>query len=137
MKKKIFLLILLIVLLIALGFLSFVFFSNMKEKQKDEYINEFTTMGETLYSDYYYKVLSIDKPGEELTKFLKKFDVIGLKFDLNSIQTYSKDYNQKVEEFIKKYDNCKKEDVVVTIFPKSPYGNTDFNSKIQIDCKTK
>ncbi len=137
MKKKTLLFILLIFLLIILGLLSYVFFNNLRRVQKDNYLSEFTTMTEELYSKYYYKVVSVGKTEEQLSEYLKKFEVIGLKFDLEALENYSDEYKEKVSDFIKKYDTCKKEDVYVTIKPKSPYGSKDFESEIMMECANK
>lgn len=135
-------LILLIVVLIILGFLSVNFFKNLKDDNsktlKDEdMVTTLTLMGEQLYSEYYYKEESRGKSSEEMVEYLKKYETVGLKFDLTQLEKYNDDYKKTIKKFIKENNNCKKDETMVIIYPKSPYTNKDFISEISLNCEVK
>ena len=130
--------ILLIIFISILGFLSFIFFRNMKHPEyvnKDKFSDELKTMGETIYKDYYYEITKVDKTDEQLKDFLHKFDTIGLQFNLVELSKYSEENKEKIDMFISTNSNCSKEETKVLIYPKAPYGKTDFTSEIMIECK--
>ncbi len=127
-------LIILIILLIILGFLSFIFFKNLNEKSNRDFNKVLTTMGEEIYSDYYYKIVSIGKTKQELEEYLKKFEKIGLKFNLTELEKYNEIFYNNIQDFSKKNSECSKDEVEVIIYPKAPYENKDIDVKINMNC---
>ena len=132
-------LILLIFFVIMLGLLSILFFHNYNPDpsgidDEQDPITKLTLMGEQLYSEYYYKIISQDKTKEEMIEHLKKYEEMGLKIDLKEMSKYNNDYKKYIESFIKDNQNCKKEDVMVVIYPQSPYTNKDFKSELITQC---
>ena len=136
MKRNTVAFVLLIIFLMILGFLSFIFFYNLKTKtiNEEDFVQSLTTTGEEIYSEYYYKYISANKTNEEISDYLKKYETIGLKFDLNEIEKYSDESKTLVERFIKGNRDCKKDETMIVIYPKSPYTKTDFTSEIKMDC---
>lgn len=136
-------LILLIFFVIILGILSIIFFNNATDPSgiatEEDPITKLTLMGEQLYSEYYYKIISEDKTEEEMKEYLKKYEEIGLKIDLNEMAKYNDEYNQYIESFVATHKKCKKEETMVIIYPKDPYTNKDFDSELSMQCiiKTK
>ena len=126
--------VLLIIFIIILGFLSYVFIKNLRERNEKDFVAEFTRMGNEIYSDYYYKIVSVGKSEEQLNEFLEKFSTKGLKFDLVQLEKYSDEYKDIIEDFTKAHKDCKKEETMVIIYPKSPYSSIDFTSEIQMNC---
>lgn len=129
--------ILLIIFIIILGFLSYIFFRNMKHPEyvtKDKFSDELKVMGDSIYKDYYYEITKVDKTDEQLKEFLGKFQTIGLQFNLVELSKYSEENREKIDAFISANDKCSKENTAVIIYPKSPYGKTDFTSETVIDC---
>ncbi|MBQ9024053.1 MAG: hypothetical protein IJ105_02390 [Bacilli bacterium] len=136
-RKPIIAVCLLIIFLMILGFLSYIFFYNIKNPgvNKDEFSNELTKMGETIYKDYYYEVTKIDKSDEELTNFLAKFKDIGLSFNLVELSKYSDENKESINKFLISNKKCSKEKTMVVIYPKEPYTKTDFNTEVKLDCE--
>jgi len=133
-KRKIFIWIILILLLMVLGFLSFTFLRNLKYDDKEDYVATFTEMGEEVYTNLYYESISKDYNKEELQNFLSKFKDIGLQFNLVELSKYSEKNKEVIEKFIRNNKNCKKEETMLIIYPKDPYGKTDFESALRMDC---
>ena len=133
--------ILLIICIMILGFLSYIFFYNLKNQTKtvtkSDFKTELTEMGETIYKDYYYEITKIDKTDEQLSEFLGKFKDIGLQFNLVELSKYSDENNEKIDNFINSNKSCSREDTMVLIYPKDPYSKNDFNLEVKIDCKDK
>lgn len=137
-KGNLIAMVLLVLFLMILGFLSFIFFYNMKHNIKEEdYVSKLTTMGESLYTDYYYEIIKVDKSEEELKEFLGNFKEIGLQFNLVEMEKYSDENKELIEKFIKQNKECKKEETMVVIYPKEPYSKTDFKSELRMDCGVK
>lgn len=126
--------ILLIIVLVILGFLSIVFFKNLKNQNEDDFVSDLNEMGSEVYAIYYYDEIAKEKTADELKTYLKKFEEIGLKFDLVQLSNYSDDYAKKIDNFIRVHKDCSKEDTMVIIYPKEPYSSTDFTTEIQMEC---
>ena len=135
-RKTIIPIILLIIFLVMLGFLSFIFFNNMKKETKGNFSTDLTKMGETIYKDYYYEITKVGKTDEELKNYLKKFETIGLSFNLVELAKYSDENFDKINEFLSDND-CSRENTKVIIYPKDPFRKIDFDSEVKIDCEEK
>ena len=135
-RKTVIPVILLIIFLIILGFLSVVFFNNMKKETQSTFSSDLTKMGETIYKDYYYEITKVDKTDEELKDYLKKFEEIGLSFNLVELSKYSDESRDKIDAFLKDND-CSKENTMVIIYPKDPFRKIDFNTEVKMDCEEK
>lgn len=140
MNKKL-VIVLLIIFIIILGFLSIVFIKNLQKEEKD-YVSELTNIGNDAYSEYYYKVISIDKNETEVKAYLKKYENTGLSFDLESLKGYAinqdkTEYYELINEFLEKNKKCDENRSMVIIYPNEPYGNTDFTSEIKLNCEVK
>ena len=142
MKKKLIIL-LLIVFLIILGFLIFVLIKNFNNKEEKDYVSEFTKIGEETYSEYYYPILLKDKETEaSVAEFLRRYETIGLTFDLGALRGYAintdkNEYTELIKEFLNKNRGCTEANTMVIIYPKEPFKNTDFTSEIKMGCSLK
>lgn len=137
MKKKI-VMILLIIFVLILGFLSFIFIKNLKKN----YVSELTKIGEEAYSEYYYKIISIDKTEEDIVAYLKKYQESGLSFDLEALKGFAinqekNEYLELINEFLEKNTKCDENRSMVIIKPKEPFKSTDFTSEIKLNCDVK
>ena len=132
--KRTIAIVLLIILITIFGFLSSIFLKNLREKNERDLISEIHSMGNNLYSNYYYKIVSVDKTKEQLDEFLSKFEVMGLTFSLDELEKYSDDYKNTVNEYMKINKSCKKSQIMVVIHPKKPYRESDFESEIRDEC---
>ena len=137
MRKKL-AIIFLIIFILILGFLSIVFINNLNKNEKD-YVSELTNIGNEAYSEYYYKIMAIDKNETDLKAYLKKYETTGLKFDLEALKGYAinqekADYYNLINEFLSKNKKCNENGTKVIVYPKEPYGATDFTSEIKFNC---
>lgn len=132
--KRTIAIILLIILIIIFGFLSVIFLKNLNLKNEEQLSENIKNIGETVYSDYYYKIVSVDKTKEQLDTFLEKFSEMGLSFSLEELEKYSDDYKTTFDEYIKINKNCNKSQIMVAIYPKNPYSKSDFTSEIRKEC---
>lgn len=134
--------ILLIIAIMLLGFLSFIYFYNLKngnvgifnKKTEEEYVEIFTKMGEEMYSEYYYKITAEGKTEEELKEFLEKFKNMGLHFNLVELEKYNDENKRVINQFLNQNKKCKKGETEVIIYPKEPYTKTDFTSDFKMNC---
>ena len=143
MKKKgpMIAVILLIISLMLFGFLSYIFFYNLKNPNASistkEFSDKLTKMGETIYKDYYYEITKVDKTDEELKDYLKMFNTLGLSFNLVELSKYSDENKEVIDSFLNNYKNCSRENTKVIIYPKDPYSKVDYTVETKIDCTEK
>ena len=81
---------------------------------------------------YYYEDNSDKKDKDEIKVFLSNYAASGLRVRLGDMETYIDTH--KVENY-KVLKNCDKEKTSVIIYPKSPYGKTNFTVKVNMNCK--
>lgn len=133
-KKKVLSIIVLFIGLVIIGMLIIYFTKDLRISKEEKIVRDLTSMGEKLYSDYYYSQISSNKTTDEVISFLKKYETTGLKFNLSEMEKYSDEYKEKISTFKNKKKLCDKENTMVIIYPKSPYTKTDFDSEIKLDC---
>ncbi len=94
-----------------------------------------TKMGEKFYTDFYYTEISKNKTSQEVSEFLAKFQDVGIKVNLDNLSRYNDGAN---EDEIAKFKNddreCDKTNTRAVIYPKSPYGKSDYTIKAELDC---
>ncbi len=132
--KRILGIILIIIGLFVVGLLIFYLTKDLRLSKEEKIVRDLTSMGENLYSEYYYLQISNGKTNEEVAEFLKKYETTGLKFNLTEMEKYSDEYKEKISNFKSKNKSCDKENTMIIIYPKSPYTKTDFFSEIKLDC---
>ena len=92
-------------------------------------------MGREFYEDFYYE--QVGTSSDERTNLLSKFTDIGIKVDLDNLGRYKNgEFKEKISEFknTKTDEKCNKTNTKVIIYPKSPYGKTDYTIKAELDC---
>lgn len=97
--------------------------------------SELRVMGSDFYENFYYDQLN--KSEEEKVKLLSQYSSIGLKVNVDNLVRSNKEVNEeKVKGFInpKTKEECDLENTKVIIYPKSPYGKTDYDMEVQIEC---
>ena len=102
------------------------------EKKLDTSLVE---MGREFYEDFYYE--QVGTSSDERTNLLSKFTDIGIKVDLDNLGRYKNgEFKEKISEFknTKTDEKCNKTNTKVIIYPKSPYGKTDYTIKAELDC---
>ena len=74
---------------------------------------------------------------EERVEFVKKYGSIGIKVNLDNLSRYSGDgVAERVGQFKndKTNEDCDKENTKVTIYPKEPYGKSDYTIEAVLVC---
>lgn len=91
-------------------------------------------LGKSFYEDFYYP--SQSKSQKDVKEFVKRFEKTGIKVNLANISKISKVDKKLVEGMVNKKTKkkCDTEKSVVTIFPKKPYGKTDYKIEVNLDC---
>ena len=92
-------------------------------------------MGVQFYEDFYYN--QIGKNETEKKVFLEKYKDIGIKVSLdNMLRSKKTETTDENNPFINKETNeeCNKNTSMVVIYPKEPYGKTDYSIDVILDC---
>ena len=91
-------------------------------------------LGKSFYEDYYYP--SQAKSQKDVKDFVKRFEKTGIKVNLENISKFSKIDKKLVDSMVnnKTKKKCDGEKSVVTIYPKKPYGKTDYKIEVNLEC---
>ena len=86
-------------------------------------------LGKSFYEDYYY-------PSQAKSPKTVKDFVTGIKVNLENISKFSKIDKKLVDSMVnnKTKKKCDGEKSVVTIYPKKPYGKTDYKIEVKLEC---
>ena len=117
-----------VLVVVAAGFgLSYAFSPSKKAKLE----TELKEMGKGFYEDFYYDLV-VNSNGVEN---IKKFESTGIKVDLDNLSRQNDANKEKVKDFVNdKNEECNKANTKVIIYPKDPYGKTDYKLEVQLDC---
>lgn len=133
-KKVIQIVIIVVVLAVVLGVV-FILTKGVRLSDEEKLEKSLTKMGETFYTDFYYTEISKNKTSQEVSEFLAKFQDVGIKVNLDNLSRYNDGAN---EDEIAKFKNgdkeCDKTNTRAVIYPKSPYGKSDYTIKAELDC---
>ena len=125
--------IIVIALFIVIAAVLFVVFN--KPSNKKELETSLTEMGKSFYENFYYE--QIGSSADERSTLLSKFTTIGIKIDLDNLGRYNNgEFSDEIKEFKnnKTDEKCNKTNTKVIIYPKSPYGKTDYKIEVKLDC---
>lgn len=92
-------------------------------------------LGKDFYENFYYK--QVGSTDEEKVAFLKKYESIGIKVNLDNLARYNTKENSKIlEEFVnnKTKKECDKNNSQIIIYPKDPYNQTSYKIEVKLDC---
>jgi len=106
-----------------------------KGDNKKELEKSLEEMGRDFYENFYYD--QIGGSADERTSLLSKFTTVGIKIDLDNLGRYNNgEYKEKISEFTNKKtkEKCSRTDTKVIVYPKSPYGKTDYTVETELDC---
>lgn len=110
-----------------------VFKNKSGEAKLEEQLEE---LGKGFYEDFYYKQVANDD--EARTEFLKKYKDLGIKVSLDTLSRYKKEEESSkvLEPFVnsKTKEECDKTSTMVIIYPKEPYGQTDYTIDTNLVC---
>lgn len=92
---------------------------------------ELKEMGKGFYEDFYYDLV-VNSNGVDS---IKKFENTGIKVDLDNLSRQNDANKEKVKDFVNdKNEECNKANTKVIIYPKDPYGKTNYQLEVQLDC---
>lgn len=106
-----------------------------KKDNKKELENSLSEMGKNFYENFYYE--QIGSSTDERNNLLAKFTTIGIKIDLENLGRYNNgEFGKDIKEFVnnKTKKKCSRTNTKVIIYPKSPYGKTDYKIETELDC---
>ena len=105
--------------------------SNNDEKKLT---SELEMIGRHFYEDFYYTQIGSDE--SERTSFLSKYSAIGIKVDLENLARTLDNKDEELAKFVnsKTKEQCNTTNSKVTIYPKDPYGQKDYEIQVVIDC---
>lgn len=122
-----------VLLLVAAGVVLFLVRNSSDNREQLE--TSLTEMGKSFYENFYYE--QIGSSADERASLLSKFTTVGIKVDLDNLGRYNNgEFKAEIKEFknSKTDEECSKTGTKVIIYPKSPYGKTDYNIEVNLDC---
>lgn len=124
------------VILIALIVSFILIFGGKKElSQQEKLTNKMKEMAENFYQNFYYD--QVGSNDVERTTFLKKYETIGFKVNLDNLSRYLDGNSEEIlKEFIndKTKQDCDKYQSQAVIYPKEPFAKTSYTIEIQLYC---
>ena len=103
-----------------------------QEEKLTQYLED---MGKDFYENFYYQ--QIGKDDESRKAFLEKYKKIGIKVNIDNLSRYKTEENKnKIEAFVNDEtgEKCNRENTKITIYPKEPYSQTDYDIELKLDC---
>ena len=120
----------LVILFIILGGLLYIYYYGGNGEQPLE--RKLRKMAKSFYEDYYYNLVVEDKGSkEDAIVYLSGYADSGLKISYDNLKIY---YNQKNNMNYTDLSVCNEEKTRVIIYPKSPYGNKDYEMEVELLC---
>ena len=106
-------------------------FAKPDKKQEKQLNDKMTELAKNFYENYYF-----DQVGSD---FVKGHAENGIKIDLANLARINNSDSQSVLNEFKNSEGeaCDTTKSKVTIFPKDPYGKTDYELKIELECNFK
>lgn len=117
-----------VLLILTIG----VFVFSDKKSQLDKYLE---TMGSEFYENYYYEKIGTDL--EERSAFLKEFETIGIKVNLDTLSKYNGTKNDEmISKFVNKKtkEKCDMKKTKVVFYPRDPYKAESYVMETIIEC---
>ena len=106
-----------------------------KSNNRKDLEKSLSDMGKDFYENFYYE--QVGSSADEKTTLLSKFSEVGIKIDLDNLERYNNgEFKDEIGKFknSKSNEKCSKTNTKVIIYPKSPYGKTDYKIETQLDC---
>lgn len=105
-----------------------------KKSNEKELTTNVGKMGKIFYEEFYYP--QMENTQEDVKSFMAKFEKAGIKVNLANLSKLSKVDKKLVESMVnsKTKEKCNEEKTSVRIIPKSPYGKTDYEIEVTLDC---
>lgn len=132
LNKKTLAIVVAVLIFIILVVLLVVFGKKSNEKELESSLNK---MGSSFYENFYYE--QIGSSADDRTSLLSKFSTIGIKIDLENLGRYNDgEFKKDIKEFKNSLtgEKCNQTKTKVIIYPKSPYGKTDYKIETELSC---
>lgn len=132
LNKKTLAIVAAILIVVILVVLLVVFGKKSNEKELESSLNK---MGASFYENFYYE--QIGSSADDRTSLLSKFSTIGIKIDLENLGRYNDgEFKKDIKEFKNSLtgEKCNQTKTKVIIYPKSPYGKTDYKIETELSC---
>jgi hypothetical protein len=132
LNKKTLAIVVAVLIVIILVVLLVVFGKKSNEKELESSLNK---MGSSFYENFYYE--QIGSSADDRTSLLSKFSTIGIKIDLENLGRYNDgEFKKDIKEFKNSLtgEKCNQTKTKVIIYPKSPYGKTDYKIETELSC---
>lgn len=103
--------------------------------QEKELTNTLKEMGIDFYENFYY--INAGENLKERSAFLKKYEDIGVKINLDNLSKYNSEENtKKLEQFKNNKTNktCDINSTEVVIYPKEPFNKNNYEIEVILDC---
>lgn len=111
------------------------FFLFGNNNQEEKLTKELKTLGISFYEDFYYNQIGSTK--EEKVEYLSKYKDMGIKISLNKMIRTNVNESEEISSiFINEETNkeCDKNNSLVTIYPKEPFGKSDYTIEVTLVC---
>lgn len=133
-KKKILIIAGLSIVIVAI-IVAFTLFYNSDERAIKNLNKNLMTLGEKFYTTFYYEQVTINRTEEEVIEFVKKYEEIGIKVDINNLErTLPDEYKELISKLKYKDTNCDKEKTKAIIYPKKPYDKNSYKLGTILEC---
>lgn len=132
LNKKTLAIVVALLIVVILVVLLVVFGKKSNEKELESSLNK---MGSSFYENFYYE--QIGSSADDRTSLLSKFSTIGIKIDLENLERYNDgEFKKDIKEFKNSLtgEKCNQTKTKVIIYPKSPYGKTDYKIETELSC---
>lgn len=132
LNKKTLAIVVAVLIVVILVVLLVVFGKKNNEKELESSLNK---MGASFYENFYYE--QIGSSADDRTSLLSKFSTIGIKIDLENLGRYNDgEFKKDIKEFKNSLtgEKCNQTKTKVIIYPKSPYGKTDYKIETELSC---
>ncbi len=132
LNKKTLAIVVAVLIVVILVVLLVVFGKKSNEKELESSLNK---MGSSFYENFYYE--QIGSSADDRTSLLSKFSTIGIKIDLENLGRYNDgEFKKDIKEFKNSLtgEKCNQTKTKVIIYPKSPYGKTDYKIETELSC---
>ena len=130
MTKKRIIVICAIVLLVLVSGVVIYFVTKPSKKALE---TKLENMGKIFYADYYKNQ---EKVRKDVKEFVKGFEKSGIQIDLDNLSKMDKKYKEIVDTLVNPSTNkkCDGKKSYIKIIPKKPYGESDYDIEINLEC---
>ena len=109
-----------------------------KKSNEKELTQNLEKLGRSFYEEFYYvhQEEALKQQEKSLSEFLSQYAEIGIKADLENISKTSVADKKLVDSMVNSETNekCDVKNSSVTFYPKAPYGKTDYEVKVELEC---